>query len=230
MSYNRLRRLAGLNESFTDNERMNHEIEDLIAQQQPGTHHRWSDLLEVIYGAGRHGISREEIEARLEHMYGGLMDEFGESGIDNMLDNLDQFASLVEVDPDGEHFAWKYPTANDLADDEIDPHIHAAIGAQVNLSSQTMAMMRHLTQENGTFTATEIARRLHREAGLPAPMAVQFTEHMLTQFRSMLHQDGDRYAWIEEKPVTKDDTMAFLKGLAANPSHDLPPDEDDDED
>lgn len=55
MSYNRLRRLAGLNESFTDNERMNHEIEDLIAQQQPGTHHRWSDLLEVIYGAGRHG-------------------------------------------------------------------------------------------------------------------------------------------------------------------------------
>jgi hypothetical protein len=219
MSYNRLRRLAGLNESFTNNARLNAEIEDQVATQTPGTQHHWMDLLEAIYQAGRNGISREQIASYLGSMYGHHAE-----WLESMLAELPaQFGNMVEVN--GDRFVWKYPTANDLDLDEIDPKVRTAVGAQVNLSSRTMEVMRRLTQQHGSFTVADLARNVRAATGVPLALAVQFSDHMITQFRSMLRQQGDHYALIEEPPVRNADTMNFLRDLAKNPKHDLPDDD-----
>jgi len=214
MSLNRLRRLAGLKESFTDDPDINAAIEQGVAKQETGTQHQWMDVLETIYNAGRQGIADAEIAERVAAMYPS---EFGPETLEDMLRVIAwRFENLVERHDD--RLVWKYPAANDMdIEQEIDPATREAVGAQVNLASEAMALMRFLTQTNGSFTERNLAQLLTRRSHLPPEMAQQYAEHTIGHFQSMLTRVGDGYALREEEPESNAKTMDFLRDLANNP-------------
>lgn len=212
MSLNRLRRLAGLNESFTDDPDVNAAIEQRLAKQEPGTQHHWMDVLEIIYDAGRQGISGEEIAQRVAALY----PDFG-STLTEMLQAIAHRFDNV-VDRQGDRFVWRYPAANDMdIDNEVDAATRAAVGSQVNMASEAIALMRFLTQTHGSFTERNLAQLLTRRSRMPTEMAQQYADHIIGHFQSMLTRVGDGYAMREEEPESREKTMDFLRDLAKNP-------------
>ena len=212
MSFNRLRRLAGLNESFTDDPDVNAAIEQRVAKQEPGTQHQWMDVLEIIYDAGRQGISAEDIAQRVAAMY----PDFGTTLKDMLMAIPHRFDNVVAQQ--GDRFVWKYPAANDMdIDNEVDAQTQAAVGAQVNMASEAIALMRFLTQTHGSFSERNLAQLLTRRSRMPPEMAAEYAAHIIGHFQSMLTRVGDGYAMREEEPESNERTMDFLRNLANNP-------------
>jgi len=224
MSLNRLRRLAGLTESFTPDPELNAEIEREVNAQATGTRHDWMDILETIYDAGEHGISREEIADRMNGLNankwrladGGYLEEM-------MNEIVHRFANMVEADHDLERFRWIGGSqAEPDIEDEVDPATRTAMGNQVTMSSHALAAMREMTASQNGFTAQELAQRLSQTIHLPPVVARQYAMHMIEQFRSMLGQEGERYVFREEPPQKTD--VQFFRDLEAQARRSPPPD------
>ncbi len=227
MSINRIRKLAGLKESITNDPEINAEIERRLASPpselgfQPPAH-VWLDLLEIIQDGGRDGVSLNQIMDKMRKMNADDPGTLGiiDYAINSMLKYLPKmFDNVVRVDNKG-IFRWK--TDEDRTYDETDPEIRNALASQVELTSITQDIMRRLTAEHGSFSEAELAENLKTRIG---PMATFYANHIIGQFRSMLLTvSPGRYAMMNEAPRTRDDSMDLFRDLEASARRNPPKD------
>ena len=230
MSLNRLRRLAGLNESFTDDPKLNADIERNLALLPTGSQPIVMDVLETIYNAGQNGISVDDVVEQVKQL--NIHEPTGEYGelkagvtaiVRHLLTSKRSIFSNKErggfgdfIEQRNGKFFWK-STRNDMdLDTEVDPQTRAAVGSQVELTSKALEAMRMLTRTSGLFTERDLARYLVNHVNVPKEMAINFANHVIGQFRSMLTKVDGGYALHDETPTTRDDSMKLFRDLEAN--------------
>jgi hypothetical protein len=219
MSISRLRKLAGLKESITDNPQVNAEIEHRLANPPPEMgytppQHWWLDLLEIIQDHGKNGVSPAFIAEKMREM--NLNDtetlKILTHAVRTMLKYLPtMFDNVIRLDDKG-WFHWRDPEQE--FEDSIDPETRAAVGSQVDLTYTAMQLMRDMTSERGSFSESELAQRLSRQSQLSPQQSSHYANHVIGQFRSMLLSTAPgRYAMMQETPHTHDDSMNLFRDL-----------------
>ncbi len=240
MSFRRLRKLAGIRESITDDPSMNTRLEHRINIQEEGTHHFWMDMLEFIYNAG-HPVSVDEIKEHMHQLYGTESDAIFDKMLSEMYWRFDDFVNHNRSDG---KYSWRTPESdkeiygnwasnpadsaeddgledfNDDAfqpenDEDVDPQMKAAIGGQINATYTALEFMKKMTQERGGFTENELANDLQTRMGIPQMIARELAKHILDQFRSMLTKTNraNQLAMKPETRNTRDTNMELFRDL-----------------
>ncbi len=210
MSLRRIRKLAGLKESFTPDPELNDQIEAKIDVQPPETRNIWMDVLEFIYD--KRTVSRKEISDHLQSLH-----DINEnpSMFANVINSVEKvFGDLVKKD--GNNYKWDMSTGEDIDDSDVDPRIKAAIGGQIDATYTALEIMRDLTARRAGFTIDELTHQLSNRLHLPANIVTDFVEHIMTQFQSMLVKTGNRYVIKSDRRPTRDDNMSLFRELEKN--------------
>jgi hypothetical protein len=96
--------------------------------------------------------------------------------------------------------------------ENMDPATKSAISMQVGLTYDALEAMG----EKDSFTRDDLHTFLTGH-GLRGSQVEMFADHLLNHFGAE-SLGGDRFRIPQDEPVTKDDTMDFLRGIANDPT------------
>jgi hypothetical protein len=210
MSLRRIRQLAGLNESITDDPALNSEIERRLDALPSDIRTPVLDALDVLYNAG-HPLTLQDWAETIRQINGDPDMPMK----DVLKTTVTQFPICVSKTAPGT-YEWKVVQSSDSED--IDPQTAMALHSHVGITQAALQVMRHL----GSFTVDELKAALSRAIHAPPQVVDEFVNHLMTTFGSMLDQQGNRYTLKIDPIQTRDMTMQNLRNLANRPGQ--PPD------
>ncbi len=205
MSNRRLRKLAGLTESISEDPAINRKIVAVTDRHSPEEQTKILDALEGVKDAGTKGISASDWATHVRNLHPDPDFKVG-AFLTNV---VKEFAFVIKrLAP--KLYGWVETAPND--DDDIDPAMKHAVRSQVDLTYDILETMR----EMGEFTKTDLIARVGQSMPqVPRQQAAQFVDHLLGQFAASLQKIGpDRYRMKPEKPNTTGDSMNRFRDIA----------------
>jgi hypothetical protein len=225
MDIKRIRHLAGLtplNEDLTPDPAVNDRIMAYVDQFSGDTWHVVHDAIDVIYSAGPQGVTVAEWAARVRQI-----NPAAEDVMTVLKDVAKHFVTGGHIRrTEDRRYLWVMesgiqaapPAAGDDLDD-VSPEMRNAVGQQVGMTYEALAIIR----ERGEIAASEWASLLANRFGLPVAMAHAYVTHMVQQFRGIIVPAGaDRWRYQEEAP--SQDAMSLFRDIVRKPGP-LPGDE-----
>lgn len=215
ISFRRLRKLAGLKESITDDVGLNSEIDRRLTALPKEIQMPVLDALDVLQAAGAKGLTLSNWADTIRRMYGNSEMSMGEI----LKTAVSSFPNVVKkLAP--KHYAWHVMSANQTSDDPLnDVHgdmFSAHTDAIIRLKERAFALIR---SNGGRFTAQELKDRLGPR-NLGKPFIDNFVANFIESFRGSMTKDGDTYTMQLEPPESREHTMQHFRDIVAKPRKD----------
>jgi hypothetical protein len=196
MNLRRIKKLAGLSETITDDSQLNSRIEHTLKSAGADTPAGILDALEILYN------SPEPISART------WADQ-----VKALHPDQDPAVILTQT---RRLFPWLAErTTNNLYQwhvvNELDP-TYNAIHNQITLTNVAQDTMKRL----GTFTAEKLAIQVSQQLGVPQHSIMGWIEHLLSNFPSKITKIGNQYTYADSTGTNRDSNMDMLRRLAGN--------------
>lgn len=179
------------------------------------------DVIDVIYSAGPQGVTVPEWASRIRQIHPEAAD------LMTILKGVAQkFIGSGHIRrAEDKRYVWSVPnTASEAppeADglDDVSPQMKQAMSQQVSLMYDALGIIR----ERSEISCSDWAKRLAHRFGMPPPLARNYVDHIIQQFRGIIVPVGtDRWRYQEEAP--RQDSMSLFRDIVNNPEP-LPDDE-----
>jgi hypothetical protein len=206
--------LSCLDSILTPDPAVNDLIMTYVDQFSGETWHVVHDAIDVIYSAGSQGVTVIEWTDRVQRI-----NPAAEDVMTILKDVAVHFVTSGHIRrTEDKRYLWvmdggiasPLAAGDDLAD--VSPMMKNAVGQQVGMTYEALAIIR----ERGEIGGAEWADLLARRFGLPVAMAYTYVNHMVQQFRGIIVSAGaDRWRYQEEGP--QQDSMSLFRAIVNRP-------------